>query len=292
MLGIQRFMADFALGSAIGPSLAIWRAMANRQRSSDSIGGVFHYDRFERFQGLTNAISGTTAFPSTTVPSLDGYKAYMDSATSASGIARRTDVEGAIVRFAPGATTDHLAILTTGELASISQTSPADQPFAMEARFSFPTQVATGARFVGMATSGACVDGGLIATGGTIPGGLKADQSGIGFCTKLDDSDGLDIVYQKASATAQVLSNVETVMTAGTFIKAGLLYDPEHPPSKMIKFFIDGEELDTYVTKTQLEASTFPIDVLLGLFAAAMSASSTQTLLDMDWWAVWKGAQT
>ena len=288
MLGIQRFMADFALGSAIGPSLAIWRAMANRQRSSDGIGGVFHYDRFERFQGLTNAISGTTAFPSTTVPSMDGYKAYIDSATSASGITKRTDVEGAIVRFAPGATDNHLAILTTGELGTISQTAPANQPVAMEARFSFPTQVATGSRFVGLSTSGACVDGGLIADAG----GLKADQAGIGFRTKEDDADGLDIIFQAASQTPVVVSDVEKVMTAGTFIKAGLLYDPEAPPAKKIKFFIDGEETDVYVTKTQLEAATFPVDVLLGLFAASMTQATTSTLLDLDWWAFWKGAQT
>lgn len=279
-----QFFAHLNLGSQRAPSWNVWNKLNRGNPSIDGLGGIFLYDRFERFQGFTNAISGTTALPSTTIPSVDGYKVYVDSTTSASGIAKRTDEVGNIARFSPGGTDNHLAILHTGDMLKVGTASGVSALTIFEARLALPTQVASGSTFTGLASVGACADGGLIADAG----GLKADQSGIGFRTKEDDADGIDFVVQKASQSEVVISNALQAATAGTFYKLGFVYDPDGPPAKKITIFLNGVDIGTYVTSTQMAAATFPNGDLVGMMAAAMTQATTARLLDLDWWACYQ----
>lgn len=248
-------------------------------------GGIFEGDDFNRFQGFTNAISGVTGLPSTTVPGVDGYQIYVDSATTASGVSRLADVVGGVARFSPGATDNHLAILGTNDLGRISDGSGEKKRVMFEARVRFPTQVTDGSVFIGLASPGAIVDGGLIANDGA----LKADQGGIGFRIKEDDPDGLDIVYQAASQTEQVVLNEAQVVSADTWYKVGFKYDPFNAvASERIKFFIDNVEKGSYVTDTNIAAATFPDGDFLGVFLAAMTEGTTARLMDVDWWAYYQ----
>lgn len=270
-------------GSKLSPRL--WSRLVEQALTPDGDApGIFVYDDFLQFQGFTNASSGTTALPSTTVPSVDGYKVYVDSATTASGISRLADVTGGVARFAPGATDNHLAILYGGDLGTLSDTAGSDKLTIFEARIRLATQVTDGSVFVGLASPGAVVDGGLIADAG----GLKADQGGIGFQVKEDDPDGIDFVYQAASQTQQVKINPAQVAVADTWYNLGFLYDPSAPASKRIKVFVDNVEQSTYVTATNIATATFPDGDYLGMFAAAMTEGTTSRLLDVDCWAFYQ----
>jgi hypothetical protein len=270
--------------SGRGLSPRIWQKVKSHMASPDGSGGKFIYDDFLQFQGFTNAISGTTALPSTTIPSPEGYKIYVDSATTASGVSRLATEPGGVARFAPGATDNHLAILGAGIFGELSRTAGEEKLTAFEARVRLHTQVTSGSTFIGWGTDTLVADGGLIADAG----GLLATGAGIGFRTKEDDPDGIDVVYQAASQTEQVVKNVAKVIAADTFVKLGWVFDPRATASERISFYVDNEDVGSYVTDTNMAAATFPNSVLLGPVIAAMTQATTTRGLDVDWWACYQ----
>jgi len=245
--------------------------------------GEFVFEDFLRFQGFTNAISGTTALPSTTIPSIDGYAAYLDSATTASGVSRQS-VKGGVARLAPGATDNHLVILRSGVLGQISDTVADAKLTVFEARIALPTQVTSGSTFVGLAESSVCQDGGLIVDTGE----LRAASGGIGFRTLDADPDGIDIVYQKGGAAVQVVKDVAHVAEAGAFVNLGFIYDPGAPESRKLRFFINNEEVVEKVTAANIAAATFPDGVMLDFVIAAKTDAATARPLDIDFWAFYQ----
>lgn len=270
--------------SGRGLSPRLWSRIGSHGAAPDGSQGFFISDDFLKFQGFTNAISGTTALPSTTVPSPDGYKIYVDSTTSASGVSRLATEPGGVARFAPGGTDNHLAIMGAGILGELSVTAGEEKLTIFEARVRLHTQVSSGSTFIGLGTDSLVADGGLIADAG----GLLATGAGIGFRTKEDDPDGFDVVYQAASQTEQVVSDAAKVIAADTWVKLGLCYDPAAQPSKKISFFVDNAELTSYVTSTNMSAATFPNSVLLGPVIAAMTQATTTRGLDCDWFACYQ----
>ena len=270
-----------------GLSPRLWTRARGQMLSADGAENAFFIgDDFNLFQGLTNAISGTTALPSTTVPSVDGYQVYLDSTTTASGISRLADVTGGVARFAPGATDNHLAIGYSGNLGAISDTAGSDKLTIFETRLRLHTQVTDGSIFAGLASPGAVADGGLIADAG----GLKADQGGIGFQVKEDDPDAIDFVYQAASQTQQVVISGVQAAVADTYYKLGFVYDPKAPTANRIRIFVDNDEQSTYVTGTNIAAATFPDGDFLGAYLAAMTEGTTSRGMDVDWWAFYQFA--
>lgn len=272
--------------SGRGLSPRLWSRIASHGSAPDGSQGFFVSNDFVHYQGFTNAISGTTALPSTTVPSPDGFKIYVDSATTASGVSRLATEPGGVARFAPGATDNHLAILGSGIFGELSITAGEEKLTIFEARARLHTQVTSGSTFIGFGTDSLVADGGLIADAG----GLLATGAGIGFRTKEDDPDGIDIVYQAASQTEQVVSDAAKVIAADTWVKLGFVYDPSAPAAKKIAFFIDNVEQTSYVTATNMGAATFPNSVLLGPIFAAMTQATTTRGLDLDWFAAYQAA--
>lgn len=269
-------------GSKLSPRL--WSRPMELMVSPDGRApGEFVFEDFLRFQGFTNAISGTTALPSATIPSVDGYALYADSATTASGVSRQS-VKGGVARLAPGATDNHLVVLRSGALGKISDTAADAKLTVFEARIALPTQVAAGSMFVGLAQSTVCADGGLVVDTGE----LLATAGGIGFRTLDADPDGIDVVYQKASQAVQVVKNEAYAATAGTFVNLGFIYDPGAPSSKRIRFFIDNVELSETVTGTNIAAATFPDDVMLDFVIAAKTDATTARPVDIDCWAYYQ----
>lgn len=270
-----------------GPSGMLWSRLPTPGSGPLGDRAFVIGDEFLQFQGFTNAISGTTALPSTTVPAPEGYQIYVDSATTASGIARLGTAAGGVARYAPGATDNHLAIMSPGILGELSITAGEEKLTIFETRVRLHTQVSSGSTFWGLGTMSIVADGGLIADAG----GLLATAAGIGFRTKEDDPDGFDIVYQAASQTEQVLVNVAKVITADTWVKLGFVFDPARPASKKITFFIDGEEVtDAYITATLMAAATFPNSVMVGPVFAAMTQATTTRGADQDWWYAYQAA--
>jgi hypothetical protein len=134
--------------------------------------------------------------------------------------------------------------------------------------------------FLGLGTSPVATNylvdgtGDLIATGGFV-----------GFQCLHDDGDKADTLYQEISQTkAQVLANAATLV-ADTWMKLGFAYDPNNDDDKKIKFYVDGVDTGTYVTKTQMDAATFP-QVTTGLVPMLLSQIETATAnfnIECDW---------
>ena len=115
-------------------------------------------------------------------------------------------------------------------------------------------------------------------------GALAADKGYIGFRNLHDDGDHVDTIFQEISQTqVEVLANAAT-MVADTFMKLGFIYDPSFPDDKKIKFFVDGVDTGTYVTKTQMDAVTFP-QATSGLVPMFLTQIETGTAFEagVDW---------
>ena len=291
MVGILNpslFVQYLGQGDDGGPSPRVWSRMVGLSPSPNGQqGGVLIGDDFLNYQGFTNAISGTTALPSTTVPAPDGYQIYVDSATTASGAARLNGVSRGVARLAPGLTANHLAILYSGDIGAISDTSGESHLTIWETRVRLPSQVTTGATFFGLANAACCADGGIIASTGGL---IAATGAGVGFQTLGASSAQIRFVYKKNSSgsTQTIISNAKTV-TADAWVKLGFVFDPHSEPSKRIRVFVDNVEQGTHVTAGQIAAATFPDGITLGTLLGAMSlGGSVSRLADVDWWYCWQ----
>ena len=136
--------------------------------------------------------------------------------------------------------------------------------------------------FVGLA-EGPVGDAHLVVDTGVIKAGISA----VGFSCLMDDGDKADIIHQDtvAAAPVTVLANAATLV-ANTYIKLGFLFDPAATTDKRIKWFVDGTELGTYTTGTQIAASTFPGDEgMAAMVIAAVGGAGLTDTLSLDWWA-------
>lgn len=214
------------------------------------------------------------------------YACYAD--TGGTILQSATDVNGALVMTLDGTAADAATITTGGNSGGflvISDTASAAKKLWFEARVkvSSITDAACGGFFIGL-TEEACGD----ATADVLAAGAAgmADKDHIGFLRPADDGDGLDIVYTKAGQTdTTVLANAATLV-ADTYIKVGLVYDPDAPAAKRIKFFLDGVEQTSYVAASAFDG-TFPDGEELCLTMGFKDdASGTASLkATIDWWA-------
>jgi hypothetical protein len=93
-------------------------------------------------------------------------------------------------------------------------------------------------------------------------GEIKDSISFIGFRGLADDGDKLDIVYQDATGTSvtSVLANAVT-LTANTYVRLGMLYDPNAATDRKIRFFSDGTEIvGARINTATIDGTTFPED--------------------------------
>lgn len=93
-------------------------------------------------------------------------------------------------------------------------------------------------------------------------GEIKDSKSFIGFRGLADDGDKLDIIYQDTSATSvvTVLANAVTLV-ANTYVRLGMLYDPNSDTTRKIRFFSNGTEIvNARINTTSIDTSTFPED--------------------------------
>lgn len=298
MLGIHNptlFVTQLGQGDHSGPSPRVWSRLLGLNPSPNGYGaGTYVGDDFCRFQGVTNEASGTTTYPTTDAISettakialggIDGYQVYIDSATTASGISRLAGVAGGVARLTPGTTDNHLAIMHSGDLLAFDDNTDGSRFLTIwEARVRFPTQVTTGSTAIGLGNTAMCADGGLIVDTGSI---ISSTGAFVGFRTIDADPDGIDFIYKKNSSGAEVvLLDLAKVITADTWVKLGMVYDPMAIASKRLSIFVDNTEAATYGTATNMAAATFPDGVLLGsVFAAKSDGNSVSRSLDVDWW--------
>ena len=89
-------------------------------------------------------------------------------------------------------------------------------------------------------------------------GVFVAAGSFLGFRVNEDDGANVDTWYQAISQTLQTVLANATAWVANTYINLGFLYHPGSPDARQIRFYVNGVESNTYVTRTNMDAATFP----------------------------------
>ena len=123
--------------------------------------------------------------------------------------------------------------------------------------------------------------------------GLLEDNTGdivdsisfIGFRAKHDNGEELDFVYQDGGQTAPVetIANI-AALSADTYFKVGFRFDPNADSSKRITIYYNGMPQSTYVTATNIAATTFPKGDMLAFCAGMKNGEATATSMTIDWW--------
>jgi hypothetical protein len=114
-------------------------------------------------------------------------------------------------------------------------------------------------------------------------GDLVATKGYIGFSRLADDGAHVDIVYQGASQTKQILVANALTMVADTWYRLGFVYDPDVVDSKKVTFYIDGVEQSTYVTTTLLDTATFPEGESLSPMLLTKVGTAAEATVSLDY---------
>lgn len=164
----------------------------------------------------------------------------------------------------------------TGVLGKI--TSAAITKMWFEARVA-TSQILTQNFFVGLSEEG------LAAADTITDAGAMASKDFIGFRALEDAPSKIDIVYRKAGqAEQEVLAEAHTLV-ADTFVNLGFVVDPGPgvSGSQRIKFFVNGTQQGSYVTDTQIAATTFPSGEEMAFLIGGKNANAANTFLCEGW---------
>jgi hypothetical protein len=238
---------------------------------------TFFWDDFKMLSKAAPAISGLTIGPLASEGG--GYNYYLDTATSACGIAGDATSLDGICRITTGATDNHEGWIQAGaggNLALFTATNP--QKMWFEARLSTAQITTTSNYFVGLGEEN------LAAADTITDAGAMADKDWIGFFALEAASQTLNFGYKKAGQTAQTIIAGLQTMVANTFYKVGFSYDPMAPAAQRIKVWLNGVVQTTYVTAANIAAATFPLEQKMApLFGVKNNNAAVSAAL--DWWA-------
>ena len=114
--------------------------------------------------------------------------------------------------------------------------------------------------------------------------GALADKDFVGFQTLHASGEEIDTVYRKNGSAVQQVKDAAGTMVADTWIKLGLVYDPNAEDDKSMKFFIDGVELGDSVTDAIITAgSLFPTDEELTPVLLTKVGGAAESKCFIDW---------
>lgn len=214
------------------------------------------------------------------------YQSWEDTGGSIAGLATLT---GGGVRLTND-TTDNDEVnmqlgTVTGVLGALSLTAgnAGCQPTFWESRNRWPTQVASGDTFCGMAEEGVAV------TDFFTDADAFADKDWIGFYTLVGAPTTLKFGYHKAGGTA-VSFTVATIVV-DTFYKLGWKFIPPgfpgYDPAKVIRTYVDNVEITSdYVTYAQASSSThFPGDEEMSPMKSVKNSTTVARALDETFYA-------
>lgn len=113
--------------------------------------------------------------------------------------------------------------------------------------------------------------------------GAMADKDFIGFNTLNADGDLLEFTYKKNGQTVQVPIAVAATLVADTFISVGFHYLTSNRTAKKITVFVDNVENATGVTRTEIEAATFPDGEEMAPLWGHKNGAGTAGTLTIPW---------
>lgn len=258
------------LGSNSGRGLSpnVWAKFMKDLDSGNR--GFFHLEQFKAFPKHDSTASGTFT------GRLGNFSAFMAQGAT---IVPADVAGGALICSSDG---DNEEIVLAPGAAPILLSSAS--PLAVfEARLKTSTITDTKhGFFCGLIESHLAATGTIIATAGTL-----ADKNFIGWHRLEGDGDKLDVVYKADGQTQQSLITDAHTLVADTFVKVGMVFDPNAKPANRIAFYFDGVRQSTFVTQALMDAATFPDDIALGMAFALMNATaSTPGSTTLDWMAM------
>ena len=283
-MGTTRLSAESAVGRGLSP--AIWQAHG-------FIGGNFHDPSLRGFffddfvEGANWATGNVTKY------------SMFANATSTIVADPDTDLsegEFGVLRFTHDAgDNDQISIGMGGLVGNVVKIDDAvgeDGVVAFECRIKVATVTTGDLRlFFGLAEAGCSANDAIFSdTTATF-----ADKDYIGYMIKEADGASLIRVFHKASGT-QDAEDTDDDIVADTWVKLGLVYDPQAYKDERVKFYIDGSEcsgfIDVRCDSTDLEDDTnFPggeeMSPLILLKCGSTAAATDY--LHIDWWAVGQG---
>lgn len=258
-------LVSYAGLSGVGPSDAIWQHVPADVLAGRS--GFYLHEDFTAFDGASNAYRGSSG----------AWKSYEDTGSTVAVL--ETEVGGVLkittdttdndeIWLGPGPATQVLGKITTGD----------SEVLAFECRVR-PNQIVTQNFFCGLMEEG-CVAENTI----TDAGAIATTKDHLGFAVLEGASSTMTFKYGVASATFQTpISSLKTIVAA-TWYKFGFLYTSKGPDSKRIRVFVDGVEQSTYVTATNIAATTtFPSDQELNPIIGLKNGAGAATRWDVDW---------
>jgi hypothetical protein len=282
-MGTTRYSAEGPVGRGLSP--AIWQAYGfiGGNQNDPSMYGFF----FDDFAMGTSLADGDAV----------SYAVHNDGGT----IAGCPDVdlsegEFGVLRLTPqAADNDSLAIQmggNLGNLVKIDDTAGENGVVAFECRIKVATITTGDLRlFFGLAEAGCADDDAIFSDTAATFG----DKDYIGFMIKEADGASLIRVFHKASGT-QDAQDTGDDLVVDTWVKLGLVYDPNGPSNAKVKFFVDGDECtnfaDVRCDSTDLADDTnFPsgeeLAPCINLKGGATVAATDY--VHVDWWAVGQG---
>lgn len=113
-----------------------------------------------------------------------------------------------------------------------------------------------------------------------------ADLNLIGF-KKTEAAATLTFTYKADGQTAQVPIASAATLAAATPVRVGfkLLPASRTSSSKRIYVYVNGADVGTYITKTNMDAATFPSDINLGFGCSANNCTATNPgVATFKWW--------
>jgi len=260
--------------SDVGQSPRIWGDCPADLLRNDFNAGFICADHFKAFHGSVSSNVGRYFGPD------GGYVSYEDTSCSIAQLATERD---GVVRLAT-TTTDNVEVWlmpgsATSVAALLSDSTLYKTWFEARVRFNSITDDKFGF-FVGLAEEG------LAAADTISDAGALADKDFVGFFRDEADGDQLDTVHNKAGAggvTTVKADAAPSALVADTWVKLGLLYEPEHHDGARITYFVDGVALDDTIDASTFAAG-FPDGEELHALFGLKNATNELAQLDVDWW--------
>ena len=262
----------------------LWKKAVRGLQSPDGSGAGFGLlDDFENFGSVT--ATGQN----------NGYYAYIEVDATVGAVQNVADHSGGVLKLLTSTDTsdgdNHNTVLTTGgnvgTLGAISDTAGSEKLTIFESRIRLPSVTdGDGSIFVGLGEEGLAANAPPIRDSS---GHSLSDDDLSGFYIGEDDNDSLKFVYRKNGGAVQTVLTYGTGLAADTWYNVGFVYDPSEPTSRRITIFVDNEEQGTYVTGSNIAASTFPDGEELAMVACIKgSANNDPQNFLMDGWAFYQ----
>lgn len=275
----QNFSA-YSTGRHLQPS--VWSDFPYDQVLHEPTKWIHWFDDFTFVPSLTSATTAVNRWP---------YMSYID--TSDTIVALATTKQIGTLRLSVAATDNNAPVITFPGDASVAfmlddNTSADRRKLWMDFRWKKSSVTDNQcAAFIGLAEEGRAINNGLMTDDTGVP---ISTIDVVGFSVLQDNGEELDFVWQKASQTKQEMANIvsttnsaATGMVADTYIRTGFKYDPNEVVAKRGKVYVNNVTYGTYLTNTNMVATTFPDGEELVFAAGAKAGEGTAVTMDIDW---------